>query len=127
MTVYITSAGLEEAQLYFNIANIDSNALYDIEITSQYSHQPLLLANALISTNARYTHFQVQFPAGFSEDHKNGIYNWSIKYQNTDTIIQAGLMKIITNPGGLMWTKSFDAGTTTEERVSEVFYRPQYT
>ena len=127
MTVYITSALGEEAQLYFNIPNMDGNSLYDIEITSQYSHAPVLLANALISTNARYTHFQVLFPAGFSDEHKNGIYNWSLKFKDTDTVIQAGLMKIITNPGGLMWTKSFDAGATTEERVSEVFYRPQYT
>ena len=127
MTVYITSALGEEAQLYFNIANMNSSVLYDIEISSQYSHEPILLSNALISTNARYTHFQVLFPAGFSDEHKNGIYNWSLKLQETGEVIQAGLMKIITNPGGLIWTKSYDAGIETEERVSEVYYRPQYT
>ena len=127
MTVYVDLAEGNVTPLYFNIPNVSDMVLYTFTITSQYSHESIDLANALIDTNDRYTEIQVQFPTGFSETHKNGIYNWSLKLQETGEVIQAGLMKIITNPGGLIWTKSYDAGIETEERVSEVYYRPQYT
>ena len=123
MTIYVTSALGEEAQLYFNIPNIE-DALYDFEITSQWSHQPVLISNALLSTNDRYTHFQVLFPAGFSDEHKNGIYNWRLLKQGE--LIEAGLAKIITEPGGSTGMIDYTSTPETEERVADVYYRPNY-
>ena len=60
-------------------------------------------------------------------EHKNGIYNWRIVWSGNDgPIYQNGLVKIITQPGGDLGIKEFISTPQTEERVSEVFYRPNY-
>ena len=40
--------------------------------------------------------------------------------------LEKGLVKIITNPGGTMGTVAYESTIYTEERVSEVFFRPNY-
>tara|TARA_R110000796_G_scaffold25123_2_gene71192 strand:+ start:68 stop:331 length:264 start_codon:yes stop_codon:yes gene_type:complete len=82
----------------------------------------------VVTSNARYSMIQVTFPVGFGDAHKNGIYYYELR----STIypvgaIEKGLVKIITNPGGEINTLEYNSGTVTEERVSEVFFRPQYT
>lgn len=126
MTVYVDLAEGNVTPLYFNIPNVSDMVLYTFTITSQYSHESIDLANALIDTNDRYTEIQVQFPTGFSETHKNGIYNWTFKVTDTQEILQRGLMKIITEPGGSMGTVSYDSGVAAEERIADVYYRPNY-
>ena len=98
--------------------------LYDFVLTSQYSHQPIIMAATLIETNARYSTFEITFPVGFGDAHKNGIYNWRLE-QNLVTI-EAGLTKIITEPGGGLGTTNYTSTPEIEERVAEVFYRPNY-
>ena len=127
MTVYVTTDNSNIANIYLNIPNVSDSVLYTFEITSQYSHQPVELANALVSTNARYTQIVVLFPDDFSESHKNGIYYWNFGQVGVDIPLQSGLMKIICEPGGRINTISYNSGLVTEERISEVYYRPQYT
>lgn len=98
--------------------------LYDFVLTSQYSHQPIIMAATLIETNARYSTFEITFPTGFGDAHKNGVYNWRLE-QNLVTI-EAGLVKIITEPGGGLGTTNYTSTPEIEERVAEVFYRPNY-
>ena len=98
--------------------------LYDFVLTSQYSHQPIIMAATVIETNARYSTLQITFPTGFGDAHKNGVYNWRLE-QNLVTI-EAGLVKIITEPGGGLGTTNYTSTPETEERVAEVFYRPNY-
>jgi len=126
MTVYVNEEDLL-VNLYFNIPNVSDSVLYTFDITSEYSHEPLELVNALLATNSRYTQFQVLFPTGFGDEHKNGIYYWNLKQVGVDIPLQSGLMKIITNPGGEIHTLAYDSGLVTEERVSEVYFRPNYT
>tara|TARA_B110000902_G_scaffold259492_1_gene330907 strand:+ start:878 stop:1282 length:405 start_codon:yes stop_codon:yes gene_type:complete len=102
-------------------------------LTSQYSHQEIQFGGvggeyiALGSTNERYATLQLAFPVGFADEHKSGIYNWRIVWSGPDgPIYQNGLVKIITQPGGDLGIKEFISTPQTEERVSEVFYRPNY-
>ena len=94
-------------------------------LTSQYSHKPLdIVVDSIVTTNARYSTLKITFPVGFGDAHKNGIYNWRL-VQNATTL-EAGLVKIVTDPGGSLGIKEFISTPQTEERVSEVFYRPNY-
>jgi len=126
MTIYVEEEELVQ-NLAFNIANQPSGT-YVFTITSESSHQPTIMtSNQLVSTNARWSLFQFAFPAGFGDEHKNGIYYYELKRITSPVaVLQAGLAKIITNPGGRINTIAYDSGAVTEERVSDVYYRPQY-
>ena len=78
-----------------------------------------------IFSNERYTTFEVQFPIGFGNEHKNGVYYYNIGVVAEEPL-EKGLVKIITEPGGTMGTVAYESTIYTEERVSEVFYRPNY-
>ena len=124
MTIYVNE---DEpiVNIAFNQANL-ANVAYTFTIRSQYSHQDTVMIPAqLFTTNARYSMIQVIFPTGFGDAHKNGIYYYELS--NTTDSIEKGLVKIITNPGGEINTLEYNSGIQTEERVSEVFFRPQYT
>ena len=121
MTILVPESQLTQ-NFSLNIANATGS--WEFTLVSQYSVQPVPLAATIDFTNARYTTFSVTFPTGFGDEHKNGIYNWNIT--NNGTQIEAGLVKIITDPGGALGTQSFDSGVITENRVADVFYRPNY-
>ena len=123
MTLYVNEAQLG-VEIAINITNLTIGSGYELIITSQYSHQPLVLEAECVDTNARYSMIAVTFPTGFGEEHKNGIYYWDLTY--LDAPLQKGLMKIITEPGGGLNTLAYNAGPITDDRVSEVFYRPNY-
>ena len=106
-----------------NLANLVVGS-YAFTLTSQYSHQPLELPTTLLSSNARYSTFEVTFPVGFGDAHKNGIYNYDISLSGTS--LEKGLVKIITEPGGGLGTTNYTSTLATEERVSDVFFRPNY-
>lgn len=125
MTIRVLESGVNEVDIYFN-RNLSNTDVYDFEITSQYSHQTIQLANTLIANNARYSTMRVLFPAGYGDEHKNGIYNWTLKVTGSDTFIEKGLAKIITEPGGDLGTISYDAGVDAENRVADVYFRPNY-
>ena len=72
----------------------------------------------------RYTTFEVQFPIGFGDSHKNGIYNYDMSTLTES--LDKGLVKIITEPGGDLGTTNYTSTPETEERVSDVFFRPNY-
>tara|TARA_B110000971_G_scaffold5728_2_gene5702 strand:- start:380 stop:766 length:387 start_codon:yes stop_codon:yes gene_type:complete len=128
MTIYVNE---DEpiVNIAFNQVNLTVGGFYFFKITSQYSHQTTtMFPGEVVTSNARYSMIQVTFPAGFGDAHKNGIYYYELR----STIypvgaIEKGLVKIITNPGGEINTLEYNSGTVTEERVSEVFFRPQYT
>ena len=123
MTLYINETNLG-VEIAFNLANLALGTGYLFTITSQYSHQPLILEAECIESNARYSKFSMTFPTGFGEEHKNGVYYWDLTY--SDAPLQKGLIKIITEPGGNMNTLAYNPGVITDERVAEVFYRPNY-
>tara|TARA_R110000803_G_scaffold80760_2_gene146614 strand:+ start:104 stop:469 length:366 start_codon:yes stop_codon:yes gene_type:complete len=121
MTVEVPEFNLTR-QISINQPNLSGD--WTFVLTSQYSHQPIEMAVTIIETNARFTTIEITFPVGFGDAHKNGVYNWRLE-QNLVTI-EAGLVKIITNPGGGLGTTNYTSTPDTEERVAEVFYRPNY-
>ena len=112
-------------QFTTNLTGLDLGYLYVFVVTSQYSHQPLALECAAVISNDRYTTFEVTFPTGFGDEHKNGVYYYSI-ILNPDVTLTEGLVKIITEPGGAMGTVEYEADIYTEDRISDVYYRPNY-
>ena len=123
MTVYVDEANLQ-VEMAVNLANLTLGGDYELIITSQYSHQPLVLLPECLTTNDRYSMFTVDFPTGFGDQHKNGIYYWDLAYLGTS--LEKGLVKIITEPGGGINTKVYNAGPIVDNRVAEVFFRPNY-
>ena len=126
MTILVPETALTQ-EFTVNIASMSgvSPATTKFILTSQYSHQPLTLdVNKIIKSNARYTTLEVTFPTGFGDSHKNGIYNWRL-VQNSVTL-EAGLVKIVCEPGGNLGIKEFISTPDTEQRVSDVYFRPNY-
>ena len=124
MTILVSEAALT-VEISVNQPNLVLNNLWEFVLTSQYSHQSLVLEATVINSNDRYSTIQVTFPTGFGDEHKNGIYYWDLKPVGADAI-EKGLIKIITEPGGTMGTVPYESGIDTEERISEVYYRPSY-
>ena len=125
MTILVPETQLTQ-QFSVNQPNLSLDAAeYSFILTSQYSHVATPLGVTVITTNARYSTLSVTFPIGFGDEHKNGIYNWMLNTSN-GTTLEAGLVKIVTSPGGSLGIKEFTSTPQTEERVSDVFYRPNY-
>jgi len=125
MTLYIDEAALS-VELYFNQPNlIDYVDDYTFVLKSQYSKQDLILTGAVQETNDRYSKILVTFPTGFGNEHKNGVYYWSL-VDPTDVILEEGLAKIITEPGGGTGMTNYTSNAATEEREADVYYRPNY-
>ena len=125
MTILVPENQLTQ-QFTVNITNMSLvPAAYAFILISQYSHQALPLGVTVIKTNARYSTLEVTFPIGFGDEHKNGIYNWRLNTSAGDTL-EAGLVKIITSPGGGLGITEYISTWATEERVADVFYRPNY-
>ncbi len=89
-------------------------------LTSGYSKEPVSLAFTRVEQNTRYSTIDITFPSTFKDEHKNGVYYYSIDD------LERGYVKIITEPGGAMNTKTYNSGTITENRESKVYYRPTY-
>lgn len=127
MTLLVTDATLTQ-QIALNLrAQVDyvGPVGFSFFLTSQWSHEPIQLPVSLVTGGNRYSVFQITFPAGFGDEHKNGIYNWRLM-QHGDILIEAGLAKIITEPGGSLGTVNYTSTPDTEERVADVYYRPNY-
>ena len=125
MTLLILESNLT-VQFSLNQPNLSLASAYIFTLTSQFSRKPLELDATAITSNARYTTFEVQFPVGFGDSHFNGVYYYNIAVGIQEPF-ERGLVKIITSPGGGMGTDTFDSDIYTEERISTVFYRPEYT
>ena len=123
MTLEVLESNLT-LEFSLNLTNLTLGSGYIFTLTSQYSHQPLPIDATVMLSNARYTTFEVTFPVGFGDSHKNGIYNYDISLSGTS--LDKGLVKIITEPGGGLGTTNYTSTPTTEERVADVFYRPNY-
>jgi len=94
-------------------------------LTSGFSKVPVPLAFTRLSQNARYSTIDITFPQEFKDEHKNGVYFYSIEDDN-GIPFEAGYVKIITEPGGTNGSVAYTANTETENRESKVYYRPQY-
>lgn len=125
MTLFVNETQLT-VPFYLNEPDLDTGVSYQLKITSQYAKTTIPLAATLQTTNDRYSKFFVTFPTGFGDEHKNGIYYYSVNKATLEPFTY-GLMKIITEPGGGMGTITYDSGVATENREADVFFRPNYS
>jgi len=119
MIIYVT-------QQFENVAtnNILVNGDVEFTLTSGFSRNPVVLPATILTQNDRYTMLNVDFNVDFKDQHKNGIYYYTIS--NSLTVFEKGYCKIVTEPGGQNGAITFDSGVETEERESIVYYRPNY-
>ena len=125
MTILVPETQLQQ-EITLSLVNLDLLSTYNFILTSQYSHQPVIMTAVATATNARSTTFYVTFPTGFGNEHKNGIYDWELKDVTNSITLEKGLVKIITEPGGSLGTTNFRSGINKEERIADVFYRPNW-
>ena len=128
MTIYVNE--LEPlVNIALNQANLPSGfgtGLYFFDIISEYSHQTVASLRADVTTaNDRYSMIQVEFPIDFGNSHQNGVSYYTLRNTVVGDI-EKGLVKIITNPGGEINRLAYDSGPITEDRVSDVYFRPNY-
>ena len=123
MTLLVAESALT-VEFSVNIPMLDLGTGYVFTITSQYSHEDVEINAEAVLSNARYTTFEVTFPDGFGDSHKNGIYNYDISLNAYS--LTKGLVKIITEPGGGMGTTNYTSTPNAENRVSTTYFRPNY-
>ena len=120
MTITVNST---KEQVSINNSSIPVSV--DFILTSGYSKEAVTLAAAVLEQNDRYSTIEITFPIDFKDEHKNGVYYYSIK-DSEDTLYEAGYVKIITEPGGGNGITNFTSTPETENRESDVYYRPNY-
>ena len=127
MTIEVKESDLN-IPIAINIPNMPkANLVYQMLIRSELSHQDTsLVPMFFVSTNARFTQFTVTFPTGFGDAHRNGIYTYEIKTLGSTVAITEGLVKIICEPGGGTGITNYTSTPAIEERVADVFFRPNY-
>lgn len=93
-------------------------------LTSQFSKQDTIIPATILVDNSRYTELELTFPVEFKDEHKNGVYYYTI--QNETEVFEKGLVKIVTEPGGGNGAVEYTATPAIENRVADVYYRPNY-
>ena len=119
--------GVTSYNLSFNLANATVTDTWAIVLRSQLSHEytevgPYILT--IESTNDRYTEFSFTIPADLPDEHKNGIYEYTIQNVSEAANIQTGLLKLVCGTGGEDGYTAYESDN--EERGGPVYYRPQY-
>ena len=107
-----------------SINNTSIPATFDFVLTSGFSREPQTLVGILLEQNDRYSEIEITFPVEFKDEHKNGVYYYSIEAEGIS--YERGYTKIVTDPGGTNGSIPFVANPETENRESKVFYRPTY-
>ena len=122
MTLFIKDYGGEFAYLAsFNQPNAEGT--WSLELYSQYSHKTILDVELTIyTTNDRYSEFYFFAPAGFYNEHLEGVYDYYLKKEGVS--IETGNMKLVLEPGGETGTTPFVSNN--DERRADTYYRPEY-
>ena len=107
-----------------SINNTSIPATFDFILTSGFSRVPQVLVGILLEQNDRYSEIEITFPVDFKDEHKNGVYYYSIEAEGIS--YERGYVKIVTDPGGSNGAVAYTANPETENRESKTFFRPQY-
>jgi|TARA_R110000744_G_scaffold7193_6_gene24689 hypothetical protein len=119
MTLYVTQT-LEK----FSSNNTSINGTVSFVLTSQFARTDTIIPATIVIQNARYTELELTFPSDFKNEHKNGIYYYTIK--SDVSIFEEGLVKVITEPGGQNGAIEYTSTPAIENREAVVYYRPNY-
>jgi len=119
MTLYINNTTEK-----FSSNNTSISGTVSFVLTSQFSKKDTIIPATILVDNARYTELELTFPSTFKDEHKNGVYYYTI--QSDTTVFEKGLVKLVTDPGGQNGAVEYIAPTETENRESVVYYRPNF-
>jgi len=122
--------------LSFNVANVDCGLgdAYKFRIRSQWDQTDDTWVGAttngyfaatLLSTNDRYSEFQIVLNAFFvnSKEHYNGIYEYELLCDD-ESVLDSGLIKVVTNPGGTTGDTAFVSNN--ENLEADTYFTPNY-
>lgn len=122
MTIEFIQGALNYS-LYLNVANVSPGVTQTLQITSQASNTEILSVPFTIdTTNDRYTKISFEIAVDLPAKHLNSVANYAVLIN--DALIDQGIIKIVTNPGGTTYTENYIS--TNETRQSKVYYRPEY-
>ncbi len=124
MTLYIAD-GQTTANVSFNTPNLTGT--HYLAIQSQYSNEFWSWEMTPVTSNDRYSEFQISITLAERTAHINGIYNYEVQYinaQNEQVVVESGLLKYITEEGGSNGTTAFVSNN--ENRDAVTYYRPAY-
>ena len=123
MTLYLAD-GQTVANVTFNTPNLTGTNY--LVIQSQYGKEVYNWVMTLVSSNDRYSEFQINISEAERAEHINAIYNYEVQQiiNNQQVVIETGLLKYITEEGGAMGTEPYIS--SNENRDAVTYYRPQY-
>ena len=123
MTLYLAD-GQTVANVTFNTPNL--TGINYLVIQSQYGKEVYNWVMTLVSSNDRYSEFQINISEAERAEHINAIYNYEVQQiiNNQQVVIETGLLKYITEEGGAMGTEPYIS--SNENREAPTYYRPQY-
>ena len=124
MTLFFNTAG--DLSIVMNQPNLDTTAdYYRFKIVSQYSKQNLINQLVTVHTaNDRYSSFNITITSQMLNEHTNGMYWYELERASNSALIEKGICKIITNPGG--GTGFVEFVSNVDNREADVYFRPNY-
>jgi len=113
--------GTTTYNLSFNVTNVTGT--WTLSLKSQLSNLDTLndLALNLVVTNDRYTEFSFEIPSDLPEQHKNGIYDYTI---TNGIFTETGLLKLVTGSGGTNGTVAYESNNENQE--GPIYYQGEY-
>lgn len=138
MTITIDQSS-NDVNLVFNIANVVETNEFRFTLTSQWSGLKKqndmgmyvgsddYFETTLVTTNDRYTELTIENLNPFlinSNRHLNGIYKYELLDYTQKLVIDEGLIKIITSPGGGNGDVSYVSDN--ENLEADTYFTPNY-
>lgn len=120
MTLNIPT-GATTARITFNTPNLTGN--HYLAIQSKYGKEVYAWVMTLITSNNRYSEFEINITEAERKEHINAIYDYEVQNLALE-VVETGLLKYITEEGGATGTTPFVS--SNENREAPTYYRPQY-
>jgi len=120
MTLFLPTDAVT-GTLAVNTPNLTPGTYY-LAVQSQYNKNVWAWELTLLSSNERYSEFSYVISEDERKAHINGIYNYEL--QSETSVIEGGLLKMITEEGGSTGTQEYVSDKETTEAYT--YYRPEY-
>ena len=123
MTLHFNTTG--GLSIILNQPNLDTTPdFYRFKLMSQYSKMNLVDQTVTVfEANDRYSAFNIDITQSMIDGHYNGMY-WYTLMVDGAAVIEKGVAKLITNPGGE--TNFTEYTSVDDSREADVYFRPTY-
>lgn len=124
MTLFFNTVG--QLSIIVNEPNLTTTAgFYRFKLQSQYSKKFLVNQTVTVhTTNDRYSSFNITIDNTLINSHTNGMYWYILEKVSDSSLIEKGIAKVITSPGG--GTDFVEFVSNVDNREADVYFRPNY-